>query len=85
MAADTLCSRVPKFIFLNKGKLTEASLVRTIASKDPSLLTLLGHIRTAANTAALIQVPHYPSTGGQTNSFRGLKRDKGGGMGLLNN
>lgn len=36
MAADTLCSRVPKFIFLNKGKLAEASLVRTIASEDPS-------------------------------------------------
>lgn len=37
-----------KFIFLNKGKLTDAFLVRTIASKEPSLLTLLGHMQTAA-------------------------------------
>lgn len=67
MAADTLCSRVSKFIFLNKGKITEAFLVRTSASKEPSLPTLLGPMLTAAKAIPLIQVPHYSDCGGQAN------------------
>lgn len=55
MAADTLCSRVSKFIFLNKGKITKAFLVRTSASKEPSLPTLLGHMPTAVKAVGLIQ------------------------------
>lgn len=62
MAADTLCSRVSKFIFLNKGKITEAFLVRTSASKEPSPPTLLGHMLTAAEAVVLIQAPLVKQT-----------------------
>lgn len=63
MAADTLCSGVSKFIFLNKGKITEAFLVRTSASKEPSPPTLLGHMLTAAeaNPGPSLFRPHWSS------------------------
>ena len=80
----TLCSRVSKFIFLNNGKITEAFPVRTSASKEPSLPTLLGHMLTAADAVVLIQVPHYSGHGGQANFFHWWKKDRGvewGGVG----
>ena len=84
MAADTLCSRVSKFIFLNKGKITEAFLVKTTASKEPSLPTLLGCMLTAMKAVVLIPVPHCPGRGGQVNFSHRLKTERGADGGLFN-
>lgn len=84
MVADTLGSRVSKFIFLNKGKITEAFLVRTSASKAPSLRTLLGPMLTAAKAVRLIQVPHESGCGGQANFLCGRKKERGVWWGVSN-
>lgn len=82
MAADALCSRVSKFIFLNKGQITEAFLVGTSASKEPSLPTLSGS--TLRATRAVLLTPSLATEASVGKQLLPLIKDRQrNGLGVL--